>query len=54
DRAKENAKNLGITFDNELKRIMIHGILHLAGYSDKSEKHKKEMRKKEDAYINTF
>lgn len=51
DRVKENAKGLGITFDNELKRVMIHGVLHLIGYADKAPADKKKMRKKEDNYL---
>lgn len=51
DRVKENAYSLGITFEIELQRVMIHGVLHLLGYKDKTLAHKKEMRKKEDAYL---
>jgi probable rRNA maturation factor len=54
DRVKDNARNLGTTFDNELKRVMIHGVLHLVGYSDKGLVRKKEMRKKEDLYIKHY
>ncbi|MBT5699172.1 MAG: rRNA maturation RNase YbeY, partial [Flavobacteriales bacterium] len=38
----------------ELNRVIIHGILHLVGYNDKTEKEKEIMRKKEDYYINNF
>ena len=48
DRVKENAINNGVSFDNELKRVVAHGILHLLGYGDKSEKESKLMRKKEN------
>lgn len=51
DRVKENAKNLGINFDEELKRVMAHGLLHLLGYGDKSRSEQKEMRAKEDFYL---
>lgn len=54
DRVKDNAKALGTKFDNELKRVMIHGVLHLIGYSDKTQARQKEMRKKEDIYIEYF
>ena len=37
DRVKENANEFNVSFDNELKRVMVHGVLHLMGYSDKSE-----------------
>jgi len=36
ERVKENAKDLNISFKEELKRVMIHGILHYCGYKDKS------------------
>jgi len=48
DRVKENAKNLNISFDDELHRVMIHGVLHCMGYTDKSAREQKKMRKKED------
>ena len=50
-RVKENAKKFDVSFENELHRVMIHGILHLCGYKDKTAKDKKEMRKKEDYYM---
>jgi probable rRNA maturation factor len=48
DRVKENAKKFKVKFDDELHRVMIHGVLHLCGYKDKTPKDSKEMRKKED------
>ncbi|MBT7726337.1 MAG: rRNA maturation RNase YbeY, partial [Flavobacteriales bacterium] len=42
------------SFSEELNRVIIHGILHLVGYNDKTEKEKEIMRKKEDYYINNF
>ena len=51
DRVKENAKTYKATFENELDRVMIHGVLHLLGYEDKSEKEQKIMREKEDFYL---
>ena len=51
DRVKENAEKLKIEFSKELCRVLIHGILHLVGYSDKSARQKAEMRKKEDFYL---
>ncbi len=51
DRVKENATTLNVSFENELHRVIIHGILHLLGQNDKSEAEKKEMRKKEEACL---
>ncbi len=52
DRIKENARQYNVTFENELQRVMIHGVLHLVGYKDKSEEEKKIMREKENFYLN--
>jgi rRNA maturation RNase YbeY len=52
DRVKENALNLGIEFTSELYRVMIHGVLHLCGYTDHTPQEKAVMRKKEDFYLN--
>jgi probable rRNA maturation factor len=54
DRVRENAKDLKIHFDEELKRVMIHGLLHLLGYADKSPAEKAKMRKKEDTYLANY
>ena len=51
ERVEENAKTYKVTSQNELDRVMIHGILHLLGYKDKSEKEQKIMREKEDFYL---
>jgi rRNA maturation RNase YbeY len=51
ERVKENALNLNISFQDELHRVIMHGVLHLLGYSDKTTTQTKEMRKKEDAYL---
>jgi len=51
DRIKENAFKFKSTLDEELHRVIIHGILHLIGYKDKSKAEKLLMRKKEDAYL---
>ena len=48
DRVKDNARRFGISFEKELHRVMIHGILHLCGYTDQSPDEKARMRKKED------
>ena len=54
DRVRENAKTLRVSFDDELRRVMIHGILHLCGYKDKTPGQKKIMRGKEDYYLSIF
>jgi rRNA maturation RNase YbeY len=47
DRLKDNAMAYNVTFDEELLRVMAHGILHLCGYPDKSEEEERIMRIKE-------
>ena len=54
DRVKENSTIFENSFNEELKRVMIHGILHLIGYNDKSEEEEELMRKKENFYLNMF
>lgn len=51
DRIKENADSFQKTFDDELNRVMVHGVLHLCGYKDKSKEEATEMRKMEDHYL---
>ncbi len=51
DRVKENAKVFKVSFTDELHRVMIHGVLHLLGFSDKNEPDKKQMTEKEDFYL---
>ena len=51
DRIIENSKCYSLSFSEELHRVMIHGILHLLGFNDKTEPEKKEMRKKENHYL---
>ncbi len=48
DRVKENANDAAIDFQLELNRVVVHGVLHLCGYKDKTEEEELEMRKKED------
>lgn len=48
DRVTDNAKDLNVPFEKELDRVLIHGVLHLCGYLDKSEDEKNLMRAKED------
>lgn len=47
-RVKENAQIFSLTFQEELNRVMVHGILHLCGYKDKTAKEVKKMRSKEE------
>ncbi|WP_375325895.1 rRNA maturation RNase YbeY [Flagellimonas sp. GZD32] len=54
ERVKENASDFHVDWENELLRVMAHGILHLVGYSDKTIEEKKLMRKKEDEKIKMF
>lgn len=54
ERVKDNAKDYGVTFENELLRVMSHGILHYCGYKDKSEEDSKVMRLKEEEKIKLF
>ena len=50
----ENAKIYSITFDMEFKRVLVHGILHLLGYKDSTDKEKKIMRNLENKYLLKF
>ena len=52
DRIKDNSEKFKINFDQELHRVMIHGILHLCGYKDKTTDDQKVMSEKEDFYLN--
>lgn len=51
DRVRENAKQMNLSFSEELHRVMIHGVLHLLGQGDKSERESKEMRAKENVAL---
>ncbi len=51
DRVKENARQFNVRPADELHRVMIHGVLHLIGYSDKTAAAKKRMRRKEDTCL---
>lgn len=54
DRVTENARTYHVSFEEELKRVMAHGLLHLMGYKDKSDQEKQLMRKKEDEKLKMF
>lgn len=51
DRVNDNANTLNIPTEEELNRVMVHGVLHLCGYKDNTEEEKSLMRKKEDFYL---
>lgn len=51
DRVKENALNYKVSSDEELRRVIIHGILHLVGFNDSNETEKAEMRRMEDYWL---
>ena len=50
-RVKENSESFDVTFNKELKRVIVHGILHLLGYGDRTEIEKSLMRQMEDRYL---
>lgn len=54
ERVKENASIFNVDFANELLRVLVHGVLHLCGYHDKSTDESLLMRQKEDFYIQSF
>lgn len=51
DRVKENSDFYDVNYSQELKRVIIHGVLHLLGYNDKTKKEKEAIRKKENFYL---
>jgi len=54
DTVKSNSKKYNTSFDNELNRVLIHGILHLCGLKDKSNREKDDMRRAEDKALKLF
>jgi probable rRNA maturation factor len=54
ERVKDNAQDFGVSFEEELKRVMVHGVLHYCGYKDKSEADEKIMRTKEEEKMKMF
>ena len=54
DRVLDNAKTFKKSIKNELHRVCIHGLLHLAGHNDRSNKEKQKMRSLEDKYLNLY
>jgi len=51
DRARENSKEYRVTLSSEIHRLIIHGVLHLIGYKDKTKNEKEMMREKEEFYL---
>ena len=54
DRIRENSEILNTIFEEEVKRVIVHGLLHLCGYDDHSTEDKVEMRRLESEYISAF
>lgn len=54
DRTKENAEKNKVSFSNELARLVIHGMLHLCGFNDKSQEEVKAIRQKEEEYLEMY
>lgn len=48
ERVRENALDFSVNFEDELRRVLIHGILHYCGYKDKTQEEESMMRRKED------
>lgn len=51
ERVLENSKDFDVSFIEELKRVMVHGVLHYCGYKDKTKSESKLMREKENHYL---
>ncbi|MCU0419505.1 MAG: rRNA maturation RNase YbeY [Cyclobacteriaceae bacterium] len=54
DRVRENAKTLNVSFEEEMRRVVVHGLLHLCGHRDKTKAEKAAMRKKEDRCLSLW
>ena len=54
ERVADNAKDFDNSFEEELYRVIVHGVLHYCGYKDKTEAEAKEMRTKENYYLNVL
>jgi rRNA maturation RNase YbeY len=54
ERVKENSEVFKVDFLTELNRVMVHGLLHLLGYKDKTERESNLMRKKENHYLSKY
>ncbi|MGO1584357.1 rRNA maturation RNase YbeY [Mesonia sp.] len=54
ERLTENAKDFHVSFEDELRRVMSHGILHLCGFNDKTPEEEETMREKENEKMKMF
>lgn len=54
DRVRENARDLGNSFNKEIHRVIFHGALHLCHYKDKTKKEQDQMRSKENEYLKRY
>ncbi|SMC39222.1 rRNA maturation RNase YbeY [Cellulophaga tyrosinoxydans] len=54
ERVKDNAQEYSVSFEEELHRVMAHGVLHLLGYKDKNDQEARVMREKENEKIKLF
>ena len=54
ERVRENAVEFNVLFEEELRRVMAHGVLHYCGYTDKTEEGEREMRVKEEEKMKLF
>ena len=54
ERVQDNAKDFNVSFEEELKRVLSHGVLHYCGYKDKSPKDEALMRSKEEEKMQMF
>jgi rRNA maturation RNase YbeY len=54
ERVKDNALDFNVSFEEELKRVLVHGVLHYCGYKDKTENDELKMRAKEDEKLAMF
>jgi rRNA maturation RNase YbeY len=54
ERVLENSVAYGVSFEDELLRVMIHGVLHLIGYKDKAARDKEKMTEKENFYLDVY
>ncbi|GHB89146.1 rRNA maturation RNase YbeY [Persicitalea jodogahamensis] len=54
DRVNENAATANVKEDEELRRVMVHGVLHLLGYDDDTDSNKEKIRDKEDYYLKNY
>lgn len=54
ERVKDNARQFGVPYQEELRRVILHGALHLCGYNDKTKAQARIMREKENEYLGRY